>query len=217
MIQQQVGGYNMKYDQLITKMIRGLGHNTLTMDHDDLMQYGRMQVCVAMQNYKPDNPTKASEFTFIYKHLYLRFGNLFHKSLGNRSIVNRSEIFNKIKTDTKRGEGDTMKYQGIEVNIEDMLNSVDLSENLNDEVILLKQAISNLLVSDVEFECDWNAWTIAQEKMREINQRINQLSDKWKRHNIVSRYKETKGREFDVLMKRVAKKVEKELKWLEEE
>lgn len=48
----------------------------LPYDRDDLMQFGLMQAVIAIRKYKATNPTHASEFTFVFKHLWSRFGQL---------------------------------------------------------------------------------------------------------------------------------------------
>ena len=51
----------------------------LPYDRDDLMQFGMMQVMIALRKYNAENTQKASEFTFIYAHLWNRYGQLAHK------------------------------------------------------------------------------------------------------------------------------------------
>jgi len=51
----------------------------LPYDRDDLMQFGMMQAMIAIRKYNADNKQKASEFTFVFQHLYNRFGQLAHK------------------------------------------------------------------------------------------------------------------------------------------
>lgn len=51
----------------------------LPFDADDLMQFGMMQVMIALRKYKHDNEWKAKEATFVYQHLWHRFGQIAHK------------------------------------------------------------------------------------------------------------------------------------------
>ena len=88
----------LEWDGLIYKMIRNLKKkNCLGYDLEDLMQYGRLQVWEAKKNFKVDNPTQCSERTFIFRHLYFRFGNLFAKSLCERSTLTKVETMKRFK------------------------------------------------------------------------------------------------------------------------
>ena len=88
----------LEWDGLIYKMIRNLKKkNCLGYDLEDLMQYGRLQVWEAKKNFKVDNPTQCSEKTFIFRHLYFRFGNLFAKSLCERSTLTKVETMKRFK------------------------------------------------------------------------------------------------------------------------
>ena len=51
----------------------------LPYDADDLMQFGLMQVTIALRKYKVDNPQRAQEQTFVYGVLWSRFGQIAHK------------------------------------------------------------------------------------------------------------------------------------------
>lgn len=51
----------------------------LPFDAEDLMQFGMMQVMIALRKYKHDNEWKAKEATFVYQHLWHRFGQIAHK------------------------------------------------------------------------------------------------------------------------------------------
>lgn len=83
-----------KYDALINKYLRdnisknwkeatmnpstwnqALGNTGMTME--DMRQYLRQEVCVAIQNYDPSKGTKES--TFVYTHLFNRCGQLMKK------------------------------------------------------------------------------------------------------------------------------------------
>lgn len=48
----------------------------LPYDLDDLVQFGMLQVMIALRKYNPNNPNKAQEHTFVFAHLYNRFGQL---------------------------------------------------------------------------------------------------------------------------------------------
>lgn len=81
----------MGYVPLIKSMIRKLSGkwkdvylshhqpSLLPYDSDDLMQFGLMQVTIALRRYKPDNPQGAQEATFVYQHLWNRYGQIAHK------------------------------------------------------------------------------------------------------------------------------------------
>jgi len=51
----------------------------LPYDRDDLMQFGLMQVMIALRKYNADNIQKAKEATFVYQVLWSRFGQIAHK------------------------------------------------------------------------------------------------------------------------------------------
>lgn len=48
----------------------------LPYDLDDLVQFGMLQVMIALRKYNPNNVSKAQEHTFVFAHLYNRFGQL---------------------------------------------------------------------------------------------------------------------------------------------
>lgn len=93
----------IKYDKLVEKFIRDsvcknwneadnrkhmgdvvLGNTGYCLN--DLRQYLRMQVVIALQNYDPEytnaDGQKASEFTFVYGHLWRRIGQKMNQMTG---------------------------------------------------------------------------------------------------------------------------------------
>ena len=93
----------LKYSKLVEKYIRdsvvknwneadarpGRGHTSLGntgFTVEDLRQYLREQVCVALQKYNPDYRNAegrgTSEFTFVYGHLWKRIGQKMKKLTG---------------------------------------------------------------------------------------------------------------------------------------
>jgi hypothetical protein len=51
----------------------------LPFDADDLLQQGLMEVTVALRKYIGGHESGAKEATFVYKHLWNRFGQIAHK------------------------------------------------------------------------------------------------------------------------------------------
>lgn len=81
----------MAYKPLVKSMIRKMSGkwkdvylsnyqvSQLPFDSEDLMQFGLMQVTIALRKYREDNEWKAKEATFVYQHLWHRFGQIAHK------------------------------------------------------------------------------------------------------------------------------------------
>jgi hypothetical protein len=60
-----------------------LGNTGMTMS--DMRQYLYMQVVIALQNYNPDNKSKAKESTFVHTHLFNRIGQHMKKLTKEKS------------------------------------------------------------------------------------------------------------------------------------
>lgn len=81
----------MAYKPLIQAMIRKLckfwrdaylkAHQPgqLPFSAEDLMQQGLMEVAVALRKYNSAHASKAKESTFVYRHVWNRFGHIVHK------------------------------------------------------------------------------------------------------------------------------------------
>jgi len=79
------------YKQMIQAMIRKMGGKwkdvylkkhtpgQLPFSADDLMQQGLMEVTIAIRKYNSKHTSKAKESTFVYRHLWNRFGHIAHK------------------------------------------------------------------------------------------------------------------------------------------
>ena len=206
----------IKYDRLIYKLSRNLLRNSLAMDKDDLLQFGRAAVWAAIQKYNPRKFTHTSEFTFVYKHLTFKFNDLYVESLlGKKSYRNKPVCGYDIRFRKGILNGGFMTNVA-DVSLEDALNSIEMSNSaINDDMMVLRQAVAGLLATDEEFKRDWEEWENSNKVILGINQKINSLSSNWRKDNIVARRKRTKGREFDLLMKKIVKRIEKEVVRLE--
>jgi len=81
----------MSYKHMVQACIRKMGGKwkdvylkkhtpgQLPFSADDLMQQGLMEVTIAIRKYNGNHSSKAKESTFVYRHLWNRFGHIAHK------------------------------------------------------------------------------------------------------------------------------------------
>ncbi len=197
-----------KYDYVISKAIKGLAkYNNLAMTKEDLMQHGRILVMEALEKYHTQkikeeamkNAEKegkkfipCSESTFVYRHLFFRFGNLFHRSITIHSIADKTDAYKSLKEDQERKneankersgrlvcdvEKDQEYYkstytknQGQNVDIDDVsgiLQHIVLGNS--EKTIEFQQLIDSVGKKDGEFKSSWDSWNTINQDLFKIN------------------------------------------------
>lgn len=152
-----------QYDALILKLSRNLIHkNDLLMDKDDILQYGRIEALKALSQY--DQCRNTQPITLVYCHLVRSFSRLFYKSISNR--------FTGVKKHLKelvRSKSYSTIMSGKTIDFE----SSDLTYELDFDNLQFKIEIDKLCKTDKVFKSKWDEFLSLQDKVMEINKRIN--------------------------------------------
>lgn len=155
------------YDNYIKRLCRNLRKNTLAMDEEDLMQYGRLQAEEARKRYNKDHPSGADEKTFVYRHLLFRYCDLV-----NRSLTRKSTEKNRIKARQRmRSENSIERFQAHETDYSDelLIGSNVASIHLTpDSTIQIKDTIEKLIHRDQDFATLWKEYNSMNDRLAEL-------------------------------------------------
>ncbi len=113
------------------------------------------------------------ELTYVYRHLYFRFGNLFHRSLTIYSTIEKHKTLQNFKQDLNTTNDISNQIaQGQNINVDDVMNLLQCSSvDAMDNYVLYNQLIESLQHNNKSFNTNWLNW----KKLNDILPTINRL------------------------------------------
>lgn len=174
-----------KYDKYILSLSRKLNWNTLCMNRDDLLQFGREEVVHALRDYKIDKAKDASESYFVKNRLKWRFFNLLTFSVGRTSNLGKSVL--------RRAKYKGLNFENareVEVDFNEMISNRTEDTEYFDNTVYFNQVIDKLN-KNPQFAASWKTYKECSDDIYELNKQGKHLTKEYR--DAHSKYKQVEA------------------------